>query len=155
MAFLDKLSNVAKSIGDLAGEAVETTKLNSKISTAKNSIDGVSRKIGEFYYEQYIAGANMPEELAELFTEIDGYNATIEEAKAEIERIKSENASVAVASAGLTCVSCVCGKENAAGTKFCQECGAKLEVADKRVCTCGAEIAPGVRFCGECGAKFE
>ena len=152
MAFLDKLSNVAKSIGDLAGEAVETTKLNSKISSAKNAIDGVNKKIGEFYYDQYLAGAILPEEISEFFVEIDGYNATIEEAKAEIERIKSENAPDTATSAGVTCV---CGKENAPGTKFCQECGAKLEAFDKRICICGAEIAPDVRFCGECGAKFE
>ena len=166
MAFLDKLSGMAKNIGDKAGEALETSKLNSKINSEKNAIDGVYKKIGENYYQQYKAGAALPEEVTAFCLEIDGHNTAIEEAKADIERIKSEAAATAepapapvapapkpqVAS-GITCNAC--GKANEPGTKFCQECGTKLEFPEKRMCTCGAEIAPGARFCGVCGAKFE
>ncbi len=49
-----------------------------------------------------------------------------------------------------------CDYQNPEGTKFCQECGAKLGLPAKAHCTgCGAELAPGTRFCGECGAKQE
>ncbi len=44
------------------------------------------------------------------------------------------------------------------GSKFCQECGSKLEpcqVADKKFCpTCGNVIAEGHRFCQGCGTKI-
>lgn len=50
-----------------------------------------------------------------------------------------------------TCISC--GAVNPDGTKFCQECGAKLGAVNCH--KCGSALAPGMRFCGECGAKQE
>ena len=41
-----------------------------------------------------------------------------------------------------------CEFENRDGIKFCEECGAKVELNCPK---CGAEIPPGRKFCGECG----
>jgi len=41
-----------------------------------------------------------------------------------------------------------CGTENAAGKKFCVQCGAPLALA---CASCGSPLAIGERFCGECG----
>ena len=41
-----------------------------------------------------------------------------------------------------------CQSENREGVKFCEDCGAKMEV---KCPSCGAFIAMGKRFCGECG----
>ena len=41
-----------------------------------------------------------------------------------------------------------CGTENAAGVKFCAECGTKLVAACP---TCGTTNGPGAKFCVECG----
>jgi class 3 adenylate cyclase/tetratricopeptide (TPR) repeat protein len=41
-----------------------------------------------------------------------------------------------------------CGFENAAGIKFCGECGKPLKVACP---SCAFENHPGIKFCGECG----
>jgi class 3 adenylate cyclase/tetratricopeptide (TPR) repeat protein len=41
-----------------------------------------------------------------------------------------------------------CGTENAAGKKFCVQCGAPLTLA---CASCGSPLAAGERFCGECG----
>jgi double zinc ribbon protein len=41
-----------------------------------------------------------------------------------------------------------CRFENREGVNFCEECGAKLEVACP---SCGAAIPPGRKFCGSCG----
>jgi len=41
-----------------------------------------------------------------------------------------------------------CQFDNREGIKFCEECGAKVEL---RCPKCGAEIPPGRKFCGECG----
>jgi membrane protease subunit (stomatin/prohibitin family) len=48
-----------------------------------------------------------------------------------------------------------CGKPNVAGTKFCAECGSKMEVAKVPCMACGAELREGAKFCSECGAKQE
>ena len=41
-----------------------------------------------------------------------------------------------------------CGSANAAGRKFCGECGSPLSSACP---SCGSPNAPGLKFCGECG----
>jgi membrane protease subunit (stomatin/prohibitin family) len=48
-----------------------------------------------------------------------------------------------------------CGKPNASGTKFCGECGGKMEVAKVPCVKCGAELREGAKFCSECGSSQE
>ncbi|CAN5705481.1 hypothetical protein BH18ACI1_BH18ACI1_22050 [soil metagenome] len=48
-----------------------------------------------------------------------------------------------------------CGKPNAAGTKFCGDCGATIEVGKVPCVKCGAELREGAKFCSECGASQE
>lgn len=50
-----------------------------------------------------------------------------------------------------------CGVANTTGSKFCNECGAKMEVSAQTVpCVkCAAPLAAGTKFCNECGAKQE
>jgi len=48
-----------------------------------------------------------------------------------------------------------CGKANAAGTKFCGDCGAKMEVAQVPCVKCGANLREGAKFCSECGSTQE
>ncbi|HMF56531.1 MAG TPA: SPFH domain-containing protein [Pyrinomonadaceae bacterium] len=51
-------------------------------------------------------------------------------------------------------VPCVkCGEALPAGAKFCNHCGAKQEKA--KCPNCQAEVAPGTKFCNECGTKIE
>jgi membrane protease subunit (stomatin/prohibitin family) len=62
------------------------------------------------------------------------------------------------AATGSATVKCPkCGAANVGPSKFCNECGAKLEVAAATVpCVqCGAELKEGAKFCNECGAKQE
>jgi class 3 adenylate cyclase/tetratricopeptide (TPR) repeat protein len=47
----------------------------------------------------------------------------------------------------VTCASC--GTENAAGRKFCTECGSSLALACP---SCGASLEGTEKFCGECGS---
>jgi membrane protease subunit (stomatin/prohibitin family) len=51
--------------------------------------------------------------------------------------------------AGVPCTQC--GHQNAAGAKFCTECGAKQGTAT--CASCHAELSPGAKFCNECGQK--
>jgi len=58
------------------------------------------------------------------------------------------------ASAGtVACPSC--GKQNAAGVKFCSECGSKMETAKVPCIKCGAQLREGAKFCSECGSSQE
>ncbi len=46
-----------------------------------------------------------------------------------------------------------CGKEISADSKFCGECGTKIE---ESVCkNCGEKLAPGSKFCANCGTRRE
>jgi class 3 adenylate cyclase/tetratricopeptide (TPR) repeat protein len=45
-----------------------------------------------------------------------------------------------------------CQFDNREGTKFCEECGAKMKLECPE---CGAEIPLGRKFCGECGEKLD
>lgn len=46
-----------------------------------------------------------------------------------------------------------CGKDVPEGSKFCAECGTKIE---ETVCkNCGAKLAPNAKFCPECGTRRE
>ena len=41
-----------------------------------------------------------------------------------------------------------------ANSKFCPECGNKIEIKKPAFCTqCGEPVAPGAKFCANCGAK--
>jgi len=156
---------VLDNVKDKASAAIETSKLNSKISSEQNAIDAVMKQIGEFSYGKYTEKGTADKGILEFCKTIDGHNAAIAEAKAEIERIKAKieappAAAPAPAAAGGT-VCTVCGKENPAGAKFCTECGGKTAApapaaADGAVCpACGKKNPPGTKFCTECGGKLE
>ena len=62
------------------------------------------------------------------------------------------------AQGGATKVKCPkCGAANVGDSKFCNECGAKMEVAAETVpCVkCEAQLPAGAKFCNHCGAKQE
>ncbi len=48
-----------------------------------------------------------------------------------------------------------CGHSIPQGSKFCPECGNKVEaVVGKKFCSqCGNEVVPGAKFCAQCGNK--
>lgn len=48
-----------------------------------------------------------------------------------------------------------CGKQNAAGVKFCADCGGKMEIAKVPCVKCNAQLREGAKFCSECGSSQE
>ena len=163
MAFFDKLNDLAKNIGDKTTDAIETTKLNSKITTEKSAAGEDLKKIGAFYYAKFAAGEEIEPSLLERFQSAAAHYAAAAEAQAEIDRIRAENEAAKAAAAppapaaGLTCPSC--GTANPAGTRFCASCGARLEPPappEQKLCPgCGSPFAPDARFCNECGTRLE
>lgn len=183
MAFFDKLNDFAKNIGDKTNDAIETNKLNNKINAEHTAAGEDLKKIGEYYYNLFIAGDEagaVAPEVLEFCQSVKAHYETAAQAQEEIDRIKAENeaakaekAAAAAAAAeepvvspavsevpaaGITCGSC--GAVNSEGTKFCQTCGEKLEVLpparEGNTCPeCGATNEAGVKFCRECGNKLE
>src|SRR5688500_8027754 len=48
-----------------------------------------------------------------------------------------------------------CGKQNTTGTKFCSDCGGRMEAAKVPCVKCGTELREGAKFCSECGSSQE
>lgn len=160
MAFFDKLNDLAKEVTYKANDALELTKLNSKINSEKTAIGELMRQIGEYYYSVYTAGTPADPAIAQQLSEIDSHNLAIADAQAQIAALKAENESAAKPAVGAESIICPsCGKNNPIGTRFCGGCGAKLEipaVPQKKTCpSCAAEIETGTKFCSECGARLE
>jgi len=146
---------------DKAKAAIETTKLNSKINGEQSAINAVMAKIGEFYYKKYADTGTADQDIMDFCTAIDGHNAAIAEAKADIERIKAAETAAAAVPAPGGWVCSACGKPGAADRKFCAECGGKLEAAAPGpapgglTCpSCGSANAADRKFCAGCGGKL-
>ncbi len=184
MAFFDKLNEFTKNLGEMTNDAIETSKLNSKVNAEKTAAGEELKKIGEYYYGLYVAEGVVAAEVLEFCEAAKAHFDVAAEAQAEIDKIKAaqeaakaekEAAAQAAAAASMQAaqvapveapageiVCANCGNVNPAGTKFCGGCGSKLEVSveptepAKRFCTgCGAELKDGLKFCGECGTRVE
>ena len=170
MAFFDKLNDFAKNLGDKTTDAIETGKLQSKINAERNLAGEDLKKIGEFYYNLWLSSGEIAPEVMEACESAKAHYDAAAEAQAEIDRIRAENEAAKAAAAaaaaqtqatpagGLVCNAC--GTANNPGTKFCCNCGGKLElpkpVSDELTCSaCGAANNPGTKFCCNCGNKLE
>ena len=162
MAFFDKLNQVAKNIGDKTSDAIETTRLNSKIAAEKLAANEELLKIGQHYYDLYLAG-QAEVEILEYCQAAKVHLDTADQMQAEIDRIKAENEAQKIASAapvgGITCPGC--GASLPAGTKFCSGCGSKIEAVPAPqtqtvFCPgCGTQLPAGTKFCNSCGQRLD
>lgn len=169
MAFIDKINTIAKNVGEKTGDAIEITRLNAKISSEKSAMNELYRQIGEKAYKKYQAGAYQEDELCGLFASVDACVSNIAEAEGKISAIKAANEAKTQAAPNDTVVQAEpvkavcpgCGMPVAEGAKFCNQCGARLEVPaieaeKKNICSsCGTEVESGAMFCCCCGAKIE
>lgn len=162
MAFFDKISEMAKNVGDKTGDMIEVTKLGGQISDAEKRIVEKKKEIGEYCWGQYIANLQIDPEVAKMCAAIKEDEALIAKTQAEIRSIKADKAAapVVVEAGLLRCQEC--GTANPEGTRFCQQCGTKLEIpapaAPVEVVTCpgcGFQNPVGTRFCQECGKDME
>ena len=98
MAFFDKINDFAKNISDKTSDAIETSKLNSKIAAEKLAANEELLKIGQHYYDLYLAG--QAEEAILPFCEAaKGHLDAAEQMQGEIDRIKAENEAAKAAAA--------------------------------------------------------
>ena len=131
MAFLDKINQVAKNIGDKTNDAIENTKLTQKINSEKGAAGEEFKKIGEYYYNVFLSGGEVAPEVYEFCQSAKAHLDAAAAAQAEIERNKAEGpqnmqaAPTQPVQGGGFCLNC--GTPLTPGTKFCQGCGTKIE----------------------------
>ncbi|CFX17764.1 Double zinc ribbon [Syntrophomonas zehnderi OL-4] len=127
-----------------------------KLMTAQSDVSDLQRQETELYAQiGKQALAKDSGQYPELERKLRLVQENLIEAQTRMKNAQAEkDAMEAARRAGddaRTCPSC--GTINPDGTKFCQDCGAKLGAVKCR--KCGAALASGTRFCGECGAKQE
>lgn len=105
MAFLDKLTDVAKKVGDKttevakmvgdrAEDAIETGKLNAKIASERHAVQDDLKKIGEYYYLRFAAGEEVAPEVLGYCNSARAHYDVIAEAQEELRMLKADNAPV-------------------------------------------------------------
>lgn len=157
MDLFDKIGNIAKNIGDKTNDAIEITKLNAKIASEKSAAAEELKKIGEFYYKKFADEEPIDTEIQEFCNNAAGHYETIEQAKAEIERIKRENNPK-----GNNADNAEAGQpeenKNNTGDTAAAEPEKKPDPAPESmvVCpSCQALNREGLRFCTQCGSLLE
>lgn len=91
MAFLDKLNQVAKQVGEKANDALETGKLSAKISAEKFAVADDLKKIGEYYYSRFAAGEEIAPEVLGYCNSAKAHYDAIEAAQAEMRQLKEDD----------------------------------------------------------------
>lgn len=131
--------------------AVKLMNAQTEVGDLKKQEEALYAEIGRQAVQAY-----GPDSFGDTANKLKLVQSNLHSAQAKLDATKSEQEAKAQAEkaekAACTCPDC--GHENPEGTKFCQECGAKLGASGNSHCTsCGAQLAPGTRFCGECGAR--
>lgn len=88
MTFLEKVDDLAKTIGSKAEEAAEYTKLNTKILMEKNNIKDEYRRLGELVYQLYLQGVTLETESLNICQMIDNHNEIIKKAQQQLDASK-------------------------------------------------------------------
>ena len=123
MAFMDKLKQGAKNIGNKTTDAIEITKLNNTINTEKYNAKEEFKKIGEYYYNLFTEDPAKVDEAVLKFCEAaKAHYIKAEEAQKTIDNIKAESAA---------------RKEAAKAEKEAEEAAEEEE----ECCDCGCEDA--------------
>ena len=100
MGFFDQLGDVAKNIGKSAGDfakqvgdktndALEISKLNTKISAENAEIEKEKKKLSDALFERFARGEEAPEEVKEFCDNIKSHLLNIDGFKEEIEKVKA------------------------------------------------------------------
>jgi RNA polymerase subunit RPABC4/transcription elongation factor Spt4 len=140
----DSLLGAFKEVGQELKEAF----ISSKKSTTHFDFDDYLYRYDE-KIEEYI----MPD----IDSAIESFKnaVSVQEAPANLEVV---NTSVVAASAEASSEEIVCpncATKMSANSKFCPECGNKIEIKKPSFCTqCGEPVVEGAKFCANCGASL-
>ena len=150
MDLFDKIGNIAKNIGDRTNDAIEITKLNAKIATEKSAVAEDLKNIGEFYYKKFAYEEPIDTVIQEFCDNAASHYEAIDQAQAEIERIKKENG-VNKESSGQEEP-----KKDDEAKEEAEACEKEPEPESMVVCpNCQAVNPEGLKFCTQCGSSLE
>lgn len=166
MEMFDKISGIVKNVGDSTNDAIETTRLNSKIKEEKAAIDEIQMKLGEYYYGKYSNGDKLEAEALELCSVIEKHHQEIVQAQVAIDSIKEKKEAASLLNKKVVsksnenmqskCTSC--GALNRNEAKFCRDCGINvIEIEKPKMVdcpSCGVEVKENYKFCNKCGIKL-
>lgn len=82
--------NTAEKAADKASDLVEVGKLKAKISSAKSEIATLEKKVGHYYFEQYMDGMVVDAVIGELCEEIKQQMDEIRTLEMRIQDMKAE-----------------------------------------------------------------
>ena len=87
MAFLDKLTDAAATLTDKANDAVEITKIKTKINGEKKDIELELAKLGRIYYEKAKAGTELAPEEMEIVSRVNAHYDLLADLEKELTEI--------------------------------------------------------------------
>lgn len=92
--FFNRAGKMAKDTAgkaaDKAGDIVEIGKLKAKITSAKSDISAKQKKIGEYYFQQYMEGAAVDAAVGGMCEDIKEQLERIEELEKKIQDVKED-----------------------------------------------------------------
>ena len=114
----DAAGRIAKQVAKHTSNAITSTKLTYAINEANNKIKDIYSQIGKTMYEEYLDGATVNEQFADMFEKIDALMHDIEALQAKKAELKKAT----------RCQQCDTLNPN--DSDYCSKCGAKLEKQD-------------------------
>ena len=90
MAFFEKLNKMAKVIEEKTNDSLELSKLTAKAGNAEIAFKKDIEKIGNFYYEFYMAGGTVEPNILATLQSAKANQETMVQARADIETLNAE-----------------------------------------------------------------
>jgi len=115
MAFLDELTKRMNDAKATAQKAAEIARLQRQVNIKQDEFDDLFKEIGQLYYTFFKRGEQPGDEMAERCARVDSLAAEIEGLKLKLDDLKNIRRCTA------------CGSVQNTASKFCANCGAKLE----------------------------
>ena len=115
MAFLDELTKRINDAKSTAQKAADIARLQRQVNIKQDEFDDLFKEIGQLYYDYFKRGEQPAEEMAERCARVDSLAAEIEGLKLKLDDLKNIRRCTA------------CGSVQNTNSKFCADCGAKLE----------------------------
>lgn len=115
MAFFDELSKRMSGVAQTAQKTAEIARLQRQVNVKQDEFDGIFKEIGQLFYTCYKRGAQPGAEAAALCEKVDSLAAEIEGLKLKLDDLRQIR----------RCTEC--GSVQNTESKFCANCGAKLE----------------------------
>ena len=160
MAFLEKINKLAKNIEEKTGDVIEITKLNGQITTSKLAFDKEILKIGEFYYDLFLKGEELHVDIIETARNAKAYTEAIENAKAEIEKVKTTKHVKEEVVEEVVDIEGDMVPQNEVPEVVVEEPVVCKEMVEETPVTnkcpsCYKSVEANVKFCPNCGQKME